>query len=126
MKNIHIQIFQYVKNIDRIFNENESEWNKTKAFIGKKKTFEGMLIQVENVIEEEKKETATVNIRQTERLFAVLSKLLCDIDILMKQHEKVFPVFYKKYMEARNIPGNKASKLDLRYYLANEAASNKQ
>lgn len=126
MKNIHIQIFQYVKNIDRVFNENKSAWNQIHAFIGKKKTFEGMLIQVENVIEEEKKENAAVNIRQTERLFAVLSKLLCDIDILIKQHEKEFPDFYQKYMNARNIPGNKASKLDLRYYLANEAASNKQ
>lgn len=123
MKTIHANVLKYVKNIDRVFNENESFWNKFPALVGKKKTFEGMLMLVEKMIAEEKKEI--IKVRQRDSLFAVLNKLLSDIDALMKQHESQFPRFYKKYIKVRFVSETAISKKDL-LSLAETAAANKQ
>ena len=83
MTNQQIKRFHSLKNIDKTINEYEQFGRKTPAFIGKKKSFEGLLLQLESISGRKKGMGKNDSLR-IKQLFALLEKTLGDINSLVK------------------------------------------
>ncbi len=87
-----IDFFNFVKKMNKVLDENQTSWKNNHSIIGKKKSLEGFILLLNKISEGKINYEGPGASEKTECLFWLLDKLLGEMDGLMKEQDKNFPV----------------------------------